>query len=119
MYDIRISTKLRVFVLILILIIGAMPIFILFYFENLPPVFVLFFILAQDGRVSVDLDDGDEREVGLEAVRLLPPDYPLVQGKGEPQIPLGEVEGDSLVKLTVQVESLIISAPKSGRRSAS
>lgn len=36
-------------------------------------------------------------------MRLLPPDYPHVQGKGEQQIPLGEVEGETLVKLTVQV----------------
>ena len=53
--------------------------------------------------MHVDLDDGDERDVATSAVRLLPPDYPLVEGGDEDQIPLGELDAGSLTKHTVQV----------------
>ena len=60
--------------------------------------------------VVVALDDGDEREVKLESVRMLPNDYPIVNtDQSGDQTPLGEVEGSTLTKLTVQVSSFDIS----------
>ena len=58
--------------------------------------------------MHVELDDGDEREVPLDSIRLLPPSYPLVQGGGGEDLlsPLGEIEGSTLTKLTVQVKFL-------------
>jgi len=52
--------------------------------------------------VTVKLDDGDERAVHVDSVRLLPADYPLVEAAaGGPD---DAVENSTLSSLTVQVE---------------
>jgi hypothetical protein len=52
--------------------------------------------------VTVRLDDGDERSVHVDSVRLLPADYPLVEaGAGGTD---DTVENSTLSSLTVQVE---------------
>jgi hypothetical protein len=51
--------------------------------------------------VTVRLDDGDERAVHVDSVRLLPADYPLVEAAGGPD---DAVENSTLSSLTVQVE---------------
>ena len=62
--------------------------------------------------MHVQLDDGDERDVPVHSVRLLPPSYPMVEGGAGEELlsPLGEVEGSTLTKLTVQVRSYCFGA---------
>jgi hypothetical protein len=58
---------------------------------------------AGEQLVTVRLDDGDERAVHVDSVRLLPADYPLVEAAaGGPDD--GTVENSTLSSLTVQVE---------------
>ncbi len=57
---------------------------------------------AGEQLVTVKLDDGDERAVHVDSVRLLPADYPLVEAAGGPDD--GTVENSTLSSLTIQVE---------------
>ena len=60
-------------------------------------------VAAAGELVTVRLDDGDERAVHVDSVRLLPADYPLVEAAaGGPDD--GTVENSTLSSLTVQVE---------------
>ncbi len=66
-------------------------------------------VAAAGELVTVRLDDGDERAVHVDSVRLLPADYPLVEAAGGPDdggpqaAALGTVENSTLSSLTVQV----------------
>ena len=56
--------------------------------------------------VTVQLDDGDERVVHVDSVRLLPADYPLVEvgQDAEPMGAVGSVDNSNRTTLTVQVQ---------------
>jgi hypothetical protein len=60
--------------------------------------------------VTVQLDDGDERVVHVDSVRLLPGDYPPVVETGgkmiQPLVAVGTVENSTRTSLTVQVQPL-------------
>ncbi len=64
-------------------------------------------VSAAGEHVTVRLDDGDERAVHVDSVRLLPADYPLVEAAaGGPD---DTVENSTLSSLTVQVEFICLS----------
>jgi hypothetical protein len=58
-------------------------------------------VAAAGELVTVRLDDGDERAVHVDSVRLLPADYPLVEAASGQD---DAVENSTLSSLTVQVE---------------
>jgi len=51
--------------------------------------------------IFVELDDGDEREIHIDNVRLLPKTYPKVVSKTKRESPLGEVEDDTMIRLSI------------------
>ena len=55
--------------------------------------------------VFVELDDGDQREIHIDNVRLLPRNYPKVLSKTKRESPLGEVEDDTMIRLPISAIS--------------
>ena len=55
--------------------------------------------------VFVELDDGDQREIHIDNVRLLPRTYPKVLSKTKRESPLGEVEDDTMIRLPISAIS--------------
>ena len=55
--------------------------------------------------ILVELDDGDQREIHIDNVRLLPRAYPKVVGKSKRERPLGEVDDDNMIRFPISAIS--------------